>query len=65
MRRTALTEETLDDIGAILETLSRKQLVQETSFLRTSVWRATKFLKLWPYETAVVHALKEHDWLQE
>jgi hypothetical protein len=59
-----LTEETLDDIGARLETSPRKSLkwlAQETGVLMTSSWRATKLLKLWPYNTTVIHALKEHD----
>jgi hypothetical protein len=35
--------------------------VQETGVSRMSVERATKLLKLQPYKTMVVHALKEHD----
>jgi hypothetical protein len=54
----------LDDTGARLEISSRKslkRLVQKAGVLRTSAQRATKFLKLRPYKTTIVHALKEHD----
>jgi hypothetical protein len=63
-KRTVLTEETLDDIGARLETSLRKflkRLAQETGISRTSARRTTKLLKLRPYETTVVIVLKEHD----
>jgi hypothetical protein len=63
-KRTVLTEETSDDIGARLVASPRKslkRLAQERDVSITSARRATKLLKLRPYETAVVHALKEHD----
>jgi hypothetical protein len=63
-KQTVLTEETLDDTGARLETSLRKsvkQLAQETGVSITSARRATKLLKLHPYKTTVVHALNEHD----
>jgi response regulator of citrate/malate metabolism len=62
-KRTVLTEETLDDSDARLETSPRKSLkwlAQETGVSRTSARRATKLLKLWSYKKTVVHALKEH-----
>jgi hypothetical protein len=59
-----LTEDKLGDIGARLETSPRnflKCLAQEMSISKSSSQKATKLLKLRPYNTTVVHALKEHD----
>jgi hypothetical protein len=61
-KQTVLLEAKLDDIGARLETSPiafLKQLPQETSVLKTSAGKATKLLKLQPYKTVIVHALKD------
>jgi hypothetical protein len=50
-KQTVLTAETLDDVGARLETSPRKSLkqpAQETGVLITYAQRATKLLKLRP-----------------
>jgi hypothetical protein len=54
-----LTDKTLGDNGARVETSPKKSLTQRVS--RTSASRATKLLKLQPYKTTIVYALKEHD----
>lgn len=59
-----LTEETLHDVGAGLESSARKflkWLQQDRGVSRKSAQRATKTLKVQPYKALVVHTLKEHD----
>jgi hypothetical protein len=62
-KQTVLTEETLDNIGARLETSPRKslkQLVQETCF--KNIWtKGHKIVKTVTIQETVIHALKEHD----
>ena len=63
-KRTVLTEEMLDEIGASLErtpTKSIPKLAQEVRISESSVHRATKLLKLKPYECTSVHSLKQGD----
>ena len=51
-KRTVLTEETLNDIGASLEgtpTKSIPELAQQVGISESSAHRATKLLKLKPY----------------
>jgi hypothetical protein len=58
-----LAEEKLDEIGARLEPSARslRRLAQETGVSKTSARSATKLLKLRPYRTVVVYALKARD----
>ena len=61
-KRTVLTEETLDEIGASLErtpTKSIPKLAQQVEISETSAHRATKLLKLKPYKSTSVHSLKQ------
>jgi hypothetical protein len=53
--------EKLDDLGARREHTpiqSLKHLAQETGVSKSSTGRATQLLKLRPYKTTVIHALK-------
>ena len=63
-RRHFLTEETLNEIGEILEHNPQKSLnslSQETRVSVPSIERATKLLKLKPYKIPVVHVLHQPD----
>jgi transposase len=56
-----LTEEKLDDIGARLQHTPRKslkRLAQETGVSKSSARIETRFLKLRPSKTTVIHALQ-------
>jgi hypothetical protein len=59
-KRRALTEESLDDIGARLERTPRKsqRLAQETRVSKSSARRATQLLRLRPYKTTAIHSLQ-------
>jgi hypothetical protein len=55
-RRRVLTEEKLDEIGALFEESPRKSLkriAQETGVSIKTVRTARELLQLWPYETGV------------
>jgi hypothetical protein len=57
-----LSEEMLDDIRARLEHSPHKSLARsakQVHVMRTTVWRATKRLNLWPYKITKVHAIEE------
>ena len=61
-KRTVLTEETLDEIGASLErtpTKSIPKLEQQVGISESSAHRATKLLKLKPYKCISVLSLKQ------
>ena len=62
--RTVVTEKTLDEIGASLERTPRKsipKLAQKVGISESSAHRATKLLKLKPYQCTSVHYLKQCD----
>ncbi|PSN49914.1 hypothetical protein C0J52_07061 [Blattella germanica] len=62
-KRTVLTEEKLDDIGACFEQSPHKslsKLAQQVGVSVSSVWNATKLLKLKPYKIGRVHKLFEN-----
>lgn len=46
---------------SLLENVTKYFSAQETSVLKTSAQRATKFLQLWLCKATVVHASKKHD----
>jgi hypothetical protein len=60
-KRHVLTEEKLDDIGAQLEASPKKLLFMSfgssVGVGKCTAHTGTKFLKLWPYITTVVHGL--------
>jgi hypothetical protein len=59
-----LTEEELDAIGTRLEYTPRKslkRLAQETGVSKSSARSTTQLLKLRPYKTTGIHALRPHD----
>jgi hypothetical protein len=59
-KRRALTEK-LDDTGARIERTPRKslkRLAQETGVSKSSARTATQLLKLRPYKTTAIHALR-------
>ena len=61
-KRTVLTEETLDEIGASPEhtpTKSIPELAQQVGISEPSAHRVTKLLKLKPYKCTSVHSLKQ------
>ena len=63
-KRTVLTEETIDEIGASLEripTKSIQKLAQQVGSSESSAHRAIKLLKLKPYKCTSVHSLKQGD----
>ena len=63
-KRTVLTEETLDEIGASLERTPAKsipKLTQLVGISESSAYRATKLLKLKLYKYTSVHSLKQGD----
>ena len=63
-KRTVLTKETLDEIGASLErtpTKSIPKLAQQVGISKSSAHRATRLLKLKPYKCTSVHFLKQGD----
>ena len=58
-KRTILTDETLDEVGASLErtpTKSIPKLAQQVGISVSSAHRATKLLKLKPYKCTSVHS---------
>jgi hypothetical protein len=60
-----LTEETLDEIGARLQHSPLKSLArlnQQTQVLKTTVWKATENLHLWPYKITQVQVIEECDY---
>jgi hypothetical protein len=64
LKHQVLTEEKLHDIGARLEHTPRKslkRLAQETGVSMSSARRATQWLKLRHYKTAVIHILQPHN----
>ncbi|PSN44344.1 hypothetical protein C0J52_11114, partial [Blattella germanica] len=66
-KRTVLTEEKLDDIGACFEQSPHKslsKLAQQVDVSVSSVWNATKLLKFKPYKIGRVHKLFETDYEQ-
>ncbi|PSN50113.1 hypothetical protein C0J52_04698 [Blattella germanica] len=66
-KRTLLTEEKLDDIGACFEQSSHKslsKLAQQVGVSVSSVCNATKLLKFNPYKIDRVHKLFETDYEQ-
>ena len=66
-KRTVLTEEKLDDIGACFEQSPHKslsKLAQQVDVSVSSVWNATKLLKFKPYKICRVHKLFETDYEQ-
>jgi DNA-binding transcriptional MocR family regulator len=63
-KRRVLTEEKLDEIGTRLQHTplkSLRRLAQETGISKSSAARATKQLKLRPYQATAVHTLKLRD----
>ena len=61
-KRTVLTKETLDEIGANLErtpTKSIPKLAEQVGISGSSAHRATKLLKRKPYKCTSVHFLKK------
>ncbi|PSN49807.1 hypothetical protein C0J52_01372 [Blattella germanica] len=66
-KRTVLTEEKLDDIGACFKQSSHNnlsKLAQQVGVSISSVWNATKLLKFKPYKIGCVHELFETDYEQ-
>ncbi|KAJ4438640.1 hypothetical protein ANN_14587 [Periplaneta americana] len=64
INKRVLTEEKLDEVGERLEHTPQKslpRLAQETEISMISAWRATKLLKLKPYQLTVVHELLPRD----
>jgi hypothetical protein len=60
-KHEVLTEEKLDDIGAILERTPRKSLkriAQGTGVLKSNARMATQLLKLRPSKTTAIHTLQ-------
>jgi DNA-binding MurR/RpiR family transcriptional regulator len=57
-----LTKEMLDEIRATLEQSPRKslaRLAQQAQISKTTAWRATKNLRLWPYKITQVQVTEE------
>jgi hypothetical protein len=64
-QNAVLTEETLDEIGARLEHSPHKslaQFAQQAQVSKTTAWRATKNLHLWPYKITQVQVIEEGDY---
>jgi hypothetical protein len=64
-QNAVLTEETLDEIRAILEHSPRKspaRLSQQAQVSKTTAWRATKNLHLRPYKIKQVQVIEECDY---
>jgi hypothetical protein len=55
----------LDEIGARLEHSPRKslaRLVQQAQVSKTTAWRTTKNLHIWPYKITQVQVIEECDY---
>jgi hypothetical protein len=64
-QNAVLTEETLDKTGARLKHSPRKSLARlayQVEVSKTTAWRATKNLHLWPYEITQVQVIEEGDY---
>jgi hypothetical protein len=64
-QNTVLTEETLDEIGALIRTFASQilaRLAQQAQVLKTTAWRETKNLHLWPYKITQVQVTEGGDY---